>query len=275
MTAGNMAEDDGGWALSHTLPVMRFMGDRGTAEVAAVADEVPVALVYNDISHAVMLASPADLEDFAMGFSLTEGIVRESGEIYGCEPLESSEGIALRIHLAGERFAALKDRRRTLAGRSGCGLCGVDSLSAVVRPLRVVAPVDIRREAIARALSDFDAHQSLFSETGAVHAAAWVDLSGNVIAVREDVGRHNALDKLIGWRVRNNHAETGFIVVSSRASFEMVQKAAQAGVACLVAISAPTAMAVRLAEASNMLLAGFARDEMLTVYTHPQRLKAA
>ena len=267
-----MLEHEEQWTVTRILPVARSIDNRISDTVDTVADEVPVALVYNGISHAVMLASPSDLEDFAVGFSLTEGIIDSVAEMYDCDPSESRQGIALQIHLGSERFMALKARRRALAGRTGCGLCGVDSLSEVVRPLKIVQSLEIRQEAIYRALNGLPDHQTLFSATGAVHAAAWVALSGEVIAVREDVGRHNALDKLIGWRARNSHTEKGFIVVSSRASFEMVQKTTQAGVGGLIAISAPTAMAVRLAGSCNLLLAGFARDARLTVYTYAERL---
>jgi len=269
-----MSEDclAAGWNLTRGLPVMRISGCRTSDEQDIVADEVPTALVYNGISHAVMLASPADLQDFAVGFSLTEGIIDDIGEIYACEAVDSCQGIELHIHLAGERFAELKGRRRALAGRTGCGLCGVDSLSAVARKARSVTAPPMSRAAICRAVEALQAHQALFALTGGVHAAAWADLAGTVVAVREDVGRHNALDKLIGWRARTGHADPGFIVVSSRASFEMVQKASQAGVGALIAISAPTAMAVRLAASAGLLLAGFARQENLSVYTCAERL---
>lgn len=272
MSASCLSGEEMHWPLTRALPVVRITSDHLMTESDTVADEVPVALVYNDISHAVMLASPADLEDFAIGFSLGEGIIDTAEEIYGCEAQPTCDGIALHIHLAGERFIALKARRRTLAGRTGCGLCGVDSLAAVTRPTKKVMPLALRSQAIHRALQALGGHQLLFSSTGAVHAAAWVDLSGQIIAVREDVGRHNALDKLIGWRARSGYEEVGFVVVSSRASFEMVQKAAQAGIGCLVAISAPTAMAVRLAGAADLTLVGFARDGKLSVYSHAEHI---
>jgi FdhD protein len=239
-----------------------------------VADEVPVALEFNGISHAVMLATPLDLHDFALGFSLSEGILGSASECYGIEEEVSPLGITLHIEVASAAFARLKERRRSMAGRTGCGLCGTENLTQVSRAL---PPLDgraaVSRAAIARALSQFHALQALQQATGAVHAAAWCTAEGTVQWLREDVGRHNALDKLIGALSRNKvDAAAGFIAVTSRASFEMVQKTAMAGVSLLAAVSAPTSLAVATAQAAGMTLVGFARQQDLVVYCRSERL---
>ena len=241
-----------------------------------VADEVPVALEYNGISHAVMMATPADLEDFARGFSLTEGIVDTVNQIRDIELVVSAQGHTLQIEIAAACFARLKDRRRSLTGRTGCGLCGTDSLAhAVRRPVPVTAPTtpfDIA--AVARALAALRSQQHLLDATGATHAAAWCHADGSIALVREDVGRHNALDKLVGaLQVTGVDAPSGFIVVTSRASFEMVQKAACAGVALLAAISGVTALAITVAEAAGISLLCFARGDNASVYSHPEQIR--
>lgn len=239
-------------------------------------EETPVALVYNGISHAVMLATPNDLEDFAYGFSLTEGIVARRQDVYGMDIVPVGNGVEVRIELAAERFAQLRHRRRTLAGRTGCGLCGVDSLAAALRPVAALEHrFGLSRAALARALDELGQEQSLHRLTGGAHAAAWVSASGQVQLVREDVGRHNALDKLIGAQLRwGNDPRAGFVLVTSRASYEMVHKTAAAGIACLVAVSAPTAHALRLAENAGLTLVGFARGRRCTAYTFPDTLTA-
>lgn len=245
-----------------------------------VADEVPVALEYNGISHAVMMATPADLEDFARGFSLTEGIVDTVEQIRDMELVVSPRGHTVQMQIAASCFARLKDRRRSLTGRTGCGLCGTDSLAhAVRRPAPVVAPATpFEMAAIARALAALRSQQCLLDATGATHAAAWCHADGTIALVREDVGRHNALDKLIGaLQVADFTADgavpTGFIAVTSRASFEMVQKAACAGVALLAAISGVTALAIDVAEAAGITLLGFARGDNASVYSHPEQIR--
>ncbi|MDT9001789.1 formate dehydrogenase accessory sulfurtransferase FdhD [Paucibacter sp. APW11] len=259
------------------LPVQGVRAGRAFALDDWVADEVPVALEYNGVSHAVMLATPLDLEDFALGFSLSEGILSAAHELYSVEEEASEQGITLHLRIAGEAFARLKERRRTLAGRTGCGLCGTESLAQVARDLpRLGAPGEgqvLRREAIARAMSQFVELQTLQQATGAVHAAAWCSAEGEVKWLREDVGRHNALDKLIGALARHEvRAGEGFIAVTSRASFEMVQKTASAGVPLLAAVSAPTSFAVATAARAQMTLVGFARGQDLVIYCHPERL---
>jgi FdhD protein len=239
-----------------------------------VAEEVPVALEYNGISHAVMLASPLHLEDFAIGFSLTEGIVQRRSEIYECEVLKEPVGMRVVMRISAERFAGLKERRRSLAGRTGCGLCGTESLEHAVRtPPAVTSDITLASSALYLALQRMQEQQLLQQKTGAVHAAAWISLSGQVGTLREDVGRHNALDKVIGALAGMDiDASQGAIIVTSRASYEMVQKTASAGIGLMAAISAPTALAVRLAQQCNVTLIGFARGNRHVIYTHPHRI---
>jgi FdhD protein len=239
-----------------------------------VAEEVPVALIFNGISHAVMMATPADLEDFAIGFSLSEDIIRERGELYGIEVEESELGIELRIDIAAECFSRLKERRRTLTGRTGCGLCGTESLAQFARhPAQVSGAGRIDASALHRAVTELRQRQPVHEATGATHAAGWARADGSIQYVREDVGRHNALDKLIG-ALAQNHAKTGdgFVVLTSRASYEMVLKSAMVGIPIVVAVSAPTHLAIELAQEAGITLAGFAREGRHTVYSHPQRM---
>lgn len=250
--------------------------DTGGAREASdtLIRELPVALVYNGVSHVVMMATPTRLEEFALGFSLSEGILARPGELYDLEIRDTELGIEVAMTIAGERFAALKDLRRNLAGRTGCGLCGAESLQQAVRkPEPVTANPRIAHAAIERAVRELAHHQPLQAQTGAVHGAAWCDADGAIVELCEDVGRHNALDKLIGARCRRPDAwAVGFVLISSRASYEMVVKAASQGIAILAAVSAPTALAVELAAAANLTLVGFARPGRHVVYTHPQRI---
>ena len=239
-----------------------------------VAEETPVALEFNGISHATMLASPADLEDFAVGFSLSEGIIDSVSDVRGIDVLPQCDGIVVQVEISSACEVRLKTRRRAMAGRTGCGLCGVETLPEVLRP---VAPVtngsSVRIRAVLAAMRDMRTRQALHDITGATHAAGWAGSDGAVVLLREDVGRHNALDKLIGALARQAmHAGDGIVLVSSRASFEMVQKTAAAGVAVLAAVSAPTALAIRLARDANVSLVGFLRGDDATLYTHPERL---
>jgi FdhD protein len=246
----------------------------GTSD--CLAEEVPVALEYNGLSHAVMLATPGDLEDFAMGFSLTEGIITDLSEFYGCETEQVPDGIRVAIDIASERFHGLKDKRRNLAGRTGCGICGAESLACAVRaPQPVTGTASFTVPQLHAGFVQMEALQQLRTETGATHAAAWMDEKGKVTLLREDVGRHNALDKLIGALVRQKMPlVSGAVLVTSRASYEMVSKCAFAGISMLAAVSAPTALAVRIAEKSAMTLIGFVRQGGHTVYSHPGRLSA-
>jgi len=239
-----------------------------------VVDEAAVALVYNGISHAVMMATPQDLEEFALGFSLSEGIIDRPAECYGIDVATGPGGIEVQLEIASGAFVRLKERRRTLAGRTGCGLCGVDSLDQVCRSLPKLAPAQgFHTAGVRRALAAIGAEQKLTRLTGAAHAAAWCALDGSLRIVREDVGRHNALDKVIGAMARANaQPADGFLLITSRVSFEMAQKAIGAGVAALVGMSAPTLAAVQLAESSGMTLLAFARGDDFVCYTHPERL---
>ncbi len=241
----------------------------------SVAEEVAVALVYNGISHAVMMATPCDLEDFGRGFSLTERIVETPSEIYDVEVEAVAQGIEVRLDIAAQRMAALRERRRTLAGRTGCGLCGVDSIAAAMRPVDVLAGgTAVSHEAIGRAMAALPAAQAINRVNGATHAAGWARPDGTLLAVREDVGRHNALDKLCGAVLGRARGEppNGFVVVTSRCSYEMVHKAAAMGAAAIAAVSAPTSLAIEVAQQSGIALAAFVRDGRLTVYAHPERV---
>lgn len=240
-----------------------------------VAEEVPVALIYNGISHAVMLATPQDLEDFALGFSLAEGILSHPKELYGIETVTQPAGIELRMEIATERFHQLKEKRRSMTGRTGCGLCGAESLAQALRLPDTMnqSQAIFSSAAILKALAGAHGKQPLQAKTGATHASFWVSVDGEIDAVREDVGRHNALDKLLGAKAKADN-KNGFVLTTSRASYEMVQKVAVAGAPMLVAISAPTGLAIRMAEQCGITLVGFARPEQYVVYTHPQRIKS-
>lgn len=238
-----------------------------------LAVELPVGLEYNGISHAVMLASPADLEDFALGFSLSEGIVANRSEFYGCEVEQREDGRLVHIEIASERFMALKQRRRNLAGRTGCGLCGTEALEQVARELLpVVSAQAIAPSVLVAGMQAMQLRQPLQQHSGATHAAAWIDEHGDVTCVREDVGRHNALDKLIGALAKQStDFSRGALLLTSRASYEMVQKAATMGIGTIAAISAPTSFAVELADRYGVALIGFMRDTSYVVYTHAER----
>ncbi len=266
---------DGEPATHSTFAVSRWRQGENVLSPDELAEEVPVALEYNGISHAVMLATPADLEDFALGFSLSEGIVASPRDVYGIETETREHGIAVRLEIASESFMGLKEQRRSLAGRTGCGLCGTESLEQVMRmPAPVKSEASFHTEVIQAAFVQLQLRQALQRETGATHAAAWLRADGHVAMVREDVGRHNALDKLAGALARSGEdIATGAVLVTSRASYEMVLKTASIGAGVLAAVSAPTALAVRLAEQTNITLAGFVRASGHVVYTHSQRLQ--
>ncbi|MDO8606540.1 MAG: formate dehydrogenase accessory sulfurtransferase FdhD [Phaeospirillum sp.] len=257
------------------VAVERRSFSRSDSDLDWVAEEIPVSLEYNGLAHAVMLATPTDLEDFALGFSLTEGVAASPADVLGMEVETLPQGIAVRIELAGRRFDQLKRRRRALAGRTGCGLCGAESLGQVLRDLpAVTAAATFAPVVLAGALGQLRTGQHLLGKTGATHAAGWMDALGQVALVREDVGRHNALDKLIGALARQRgDTAAGAALVTSRASFEMVQKAASAGMGMLVAMSAPTLLAIQTAERLNTTLVGFARQNRYVVYAHGWRLR--
>ncbi|MBE3175127.1 formate dehydrogenase accessory sulfurtransferase FdhD [Enterobacter cloacae complex sp. P29RS] len=239
-----------------------------------LAEEVPVALVYNGISHVVMMASPKDLELFAIGFSLSEGIIAHPQEIYGMDVVPACNGLEVQIELSSRRFMGLKERRRALAGRTGCGVCGVEQLNDIGKPIIPLPFTQTFNLAhLDRALVHLNDVQPIGQLSGCTHAAAWVLPSGSIAGGHEDVGRHVALDKLLGRRARENNVWLqGAALVSSRASYEMVQKSAMCGVEILFAVSAATTLAVEVAERCNLTLVGFCKPGRATIYTHPQRL---
>ena len=234
-----------------------------------VAEERAVALVYNGVSHAVMMATPDDLEDLAYGFSISENIIDDPSQLYGVNLSDHPLGIELNIEIASGCFSKLNKRRRNLTGRTGCGLCGAESLDYAIGPIRSVGVVKpIPDQAIQRARISFGEHQPLQALTGAVHGAAWCDRTGEVMRLREDVGRHNALDKLLGSLARSGfEREEGFVFLSSRISFEMVQKVSAFDIAVLAAVSAPTRLAIEVAEQSGVMLIAFVRENRHSVYT--------
>ena len=239
-----------------------------------LAEEVPVALVYNGISHVVMMASPKDLELFAIGFSLSEGIIEHPQDIYGMDVVQACNGLEVQIELSSRRFMGLKERRRALAGRTGCGVCGVEQLNDIGKP---VSPLPFTQTLnlahLDPALEHLNDVQPIGQLSGCTHAAAWVLPSGEIAGGHEDVGRHVALDKLLGRRARESEVwQQGAALVSSRASYEMVQKSAMCGVEILFAVSAATTLAVEVAERCNLTLVGFCKPGRATIYTHPQRL---
>jgi len=242
-----------------------------------VACEVPVALHYNDSPFAVLMATPCDLGDLALGFSLSEALVADAGELE-IEAIEDSvDGITVRMRVPEARHAALADRQRTLPGYGGCGICGNAGIDAVLRaPPRLAHDSPFDETALHRALAALHERQPLNAATGATHAAGFANRNGTLLLVREDVGRHNALDKLIGAMTSAGvDAGSGFAIVTSRASYELAMKAAQVGIPLLAAISAPTTLAIALADSANLCLVGFAREGHCTVYAHPQGLVPA
>jgi FdhD protein len=252
-----------------TLPVRRWRGGAWQEADDSVAAEVPVALSYNSIPHVVMMATPRDLEDMGVGFTVSESLVANYAELRGVELDTSSGALELRLSVVGSRLGEMLQRRRNLTGRTGCGVCGAETVEdAIRRPPPVPDGGSTTREQLVMALRRLRELQPLGALAGSLHAAAWVSWEGEVQRVREDVGRHNALDKLIGARFAD-----GYAMVTSRASYEMVQKAATLGIRMLVAVSAPTSMGVELARESGLTLIGFAREEQQVVYSHPQRLR--
>ena len=257
------------------VSVLRVRDGEQTIAMDVIAVEVPVALEYNGISHVVMLASPANLENFALGFSLSEGIIQQASELYACEVEATAAGWLVHLEIAAERFMLLKERRRNLAGRTGCGLCGTESLEQVTRCKTVVSHRHHFTEAaILNGMHAMQNMQPMQKQSGATHAAAWMTAQGQIECVREDVGRHNALDKLIGVMAEQKQDFTaGVLLITSRASYEMVQKAAIMNVGVIAAISAPTSFAVELAEQTEVTLMGFMRDQSYVVYTHADRVR--
>lgn len=242
-----------------------------------VAEETAIALTYNQATYAVMMATPQDLEDFGLGFSLNEGVIASPAELLATEIVPHELGIDIRMRLADGAAVRTADRRRRLAGPVGCGLCGVESLQEAMRPVPpVTTTITMAARDVTAAIAAMTAAQALNRATSAVHAAAFWHRAHGLVALREDVGRHNALDKLAGALARTGHAAAdGAVVISSRVSVEMVQKAAVMGAPILVALSAPTALAIRIADTAGLTLVAVARDDGFEVFSGPQRIDAS
>ncbi|MBI5127987.1 MAG: formate dehydrogenase accessory sulfurtransferase FdhD [Rhodopseudomonas palustris] len=258
----------------HTRSTRTWRNGRMQDGARAIPEETPVAISYNGGTHAVMMATPADLEDFAIGFSLSEGVIAAPAQIDSFEIVPLDDGIELRMWLGGDVADKLQQRRRHIAGPTGCGLCGVDSIAEALRPAAVVAPGGrFTPQQIVAAIEAMPPLQKLNIETRAVHAAAFWTPARGIVGLREDVGRHNALDKLAGVLARQQVATgDGIVLLTSRVSVEMVQKTATLGAPLLVAVSAPTALAVRMADAAGITLAAVARADGFEIFTHPGRI---
>jgi FdhD protein len=259
--------------VRRAIPAVRVDEGSTCAVVEQIAEEAPIALVYNGVPHVVVMASPANLEDLALGFSLSEAVIGSVAELGGIEIVPEQTGYSIYLSVPPERVAAIEQRRRNMTARTGCGVCGAETIEQAMRNVPIVAASKVAssqrvtRRAIADAMKQLPALQTLNAATGATHAAAWANLNGQLQLAREDVGRHNALDKLIGAMAAGGvDTAQGFAVITSRASYEMVQKAAMAGIGLLAAVSAPTALAVRIAREAGVTLAGFVRGERCMVY---------
>ncbi|MGC2049898.1 MAG: formate dehydrogenase accessory sulfurtransferase FdhD [Methylovirgula sp.] len=261
-----------------SVPCVAQRGGVSFATTRVVPDEQAVAFTDNGSTHAVMMATPADLEDFAVGFALTEGLIEGRDEIESLDVVRLPLGIEIRVWLKEQRAKVYAQRRRSMAGPTGCGLCGIESLEAAMRETPSVAPSQWRftPHAISAAMTALEPGQKLNDATHAVHAAGFFTEAEGLVALREDVGRHNALDKLIGALVRAGRtAAGGFVLTSSRVSIELIQKAARLDTPVLVAVSAPTAAAIRVAEECGITLVAVARHQDFEVFTHPERLTNA
>lgn len=261
-------------APATSVAATAFRDGAVTATSRAVPEEAAVALSYDRVGYAVMMATPADLEDFAVGFSLSEAIVDRPAEILDCAIVAVEQGIECRMRLAHDVSARLAQRRRHLAGALGCGLCGLESLAEANRAIpRVESSLSVSAPALMRAMREMAARQTLNRQTRAVHAAGFFDPADGSVLVREDVGRHNALDKIIGGLARARRSGgSGAILLTSRVSIELIQKTALLGAPILIAVSVPTAHALRAAEAAGITLAAVARDDGFEVFTHPSRI---
>lgn len=274
--AGSVADQQHtlGLAIDAPMAVIEY-GDAGSRPgTRLLAVEAPVNLVYGSVPHAVMMTTPGDLKDFAYGFSLTEGIIDDAAEIRDVRVEEVEDGLRLLVELAPGRLREHLARKRAISGRTGCGVCGIEDLAALPRAGSCRAPaLRVSVASVAKALGALDSAQHLGGMTRAVHAAAWANLDGTLLAVREDVGRHNALDKLIGAMMRaDTDPAEGFLVITSRCSFEMVEKTARLGAGMVVAISAPTSLALERAQEYGLTLCAIARSDSLTVFTGGERL---
>ncbi|MFM9977388.1 MAG: formate dehydrogenase accessory sulfurtransferase FdhD [Sphingomonadaceae bacterium] len=251
--------------------VVRLTPQGGASATRNLAIEAPIAIEYNGIGYAVMMATPADLDDFAIGFTLSERLVADAGEILAIEAIERDDGRVLRITLADHALAPVVDRARQRVSESSCGLCGLESLEQVLRPLpRITTRPGAKRDALFRALAALDGHQPMNTATGAVHGAAFCNNDGAIVQVREDVGRHNALDKLIGALARGGtDPATGFFLLTARCSYELVEKSITAGCPLLVTISAPTTLAADRARAHGLTLVALARRDAMLVVSDP------
>ena len=257
---------------------VRLEGDAEREGSADVAEEVPVAIAYNNRPHVVMMATPADYEDFAIGFTLSEEIVATADQIESVTVVPYNQGVEIQMIIPQSAADVLAERGRQLVGRTGCGLCGVQTITDALRPPRSVRPPSrpIEPEALWRAEAALWDRQTLNQATAAVHAAAWATADGTLEVVREDVGRHNALDKVIGALARaKTDASQGFILMTSRASYELVQKASVIGVPLLAAVSRPSGLAIRLAEAAGIAIVGLLRGRSANVYTHREHISHA
>jgi len=253
---------------------VRLTGESSSESSAEVAEEVPIALVYNGRPYVVVMGTPNDLEDLAVGFSLTEGVVDDATRIERVDAVRANHGIELQIQISPADAERLGERVRGLVSRTGCGLCGVETIGDVLRmPAEVGHSLRVDRSALWRASAELSRRQSVNNATSTVHGAGWSAADGELRVAREDVGRHNALDKVLGALARGKiSAADGFIVVTSRASYEMIQKAAVCGVELVAAISRPTGLAIRFADAAGVTLVGLLRGETANVYTHPERI---
>jgi FdhD protein len=262
-------------AVSTEFGVDRWSQGDTTHTTDQVAEEVPVAIVFHNVPHVVMLATPANFEDFAVGFTLSEGLVARADEIREVDVTLGADAVDVRVTVAWERFTELLHRRRNLTGRTGCGLCGAETAEDAIREVPRVGPgTDVTIQDLHAAIEQLGSLQPINARTGSVHAAAWVVPGQGIQLVREDVGRHNALDKAIGALVRGKvDLASGYMLITSRASYEMVQKCATVGISFLAAFSAPTAFAVRMAQKTGMTLVAFARRDRHVVYANPGRLK--
>jgi len=258
---------------TRTIARVVWQTGQSSDDTDEVVVEAPVALVYNGVSHAVMMVTPADLEDFALGFSLSEGILDSAAQLHGLEILEHPNGLEVSMEIAAGAFNALKQSRRSLAGRTGCGLCGVDSLAQLApRGRKVSTGLEISHAAIQRALEGLGVNQQLKRKTGGVHAAAWCSEQGEVLLLREDVGRHNALDKVLGGLCRHHRERRGFVLVTSRASYEMVTKASACDVQLLATVSAPTDLAIEYARRAGLTLLAYVQAGRQVVYNGGERI---